>query len=152
MVEAPFVAAAQIAVYNLVGEQVEGVEAVEERCRGGWRECRCGSSGFATGHSIGGLRCSAGCRRRRRTIILSRPLRPAMDGAGSWRWELAEISPTRCFASVAGRGVWGALAEASPSIHWGRLPNHCGCISASRSCKRRTRRDCASRRQNAGME
>lgn len=50
VVEAPFVAAAQVAVLDLVREQVEGVDAVEGGCRRvGRGVLRCGSGSGRTG-------------------------------------------------------------------------------------------------------
>lgn len=119
MVEAPFVGAPQIAVLDLIGQQVKGIEAVEQmlRCRRRRVGMRSGAGGTFAAEAgrqssvataivrvlLGS--CSGSFRRRVAGVVFrdSGAFWLAMDCAGPWRREFAEISPPARLAPLTRR-------------------------------------------------
>jgi hypothetical protein len=126
VVEAPFVRAPQVAVLDLVREQIERVQAVEERrvrCRPARR--RGVESGIRALAGRHGSVMSAErriawrsaclipiCRRRVSSVFTqARSLAPPMKAGSARWWVCAIISPRACLASLAGLAVLAVEAS-----------------------------------------
>lgn len=130
VVEAPLVRAAQVAVLDLVGQQVEGVQALEQRrCRsrrqggiGGTEAVRHGCVMAARWAWRAGCRkCWVRWRRVARGIVgRPWPFGLAVDSACAWWREFAEPGASALPAPVARRPVLvDALLLRAPARHTG---------------------------------
>lgn len=122
VVEAPFVRAAQVAVLHLVGEEVEGIQSLEQRRRIG--RCRIGGTHAAEaarhlnvmaaderlllrGPVIGCVACGGALQCVSRARVFAGPwsFGLAMDGTRPWRRVFAQSCPPGGLAALARRAV-----------------------------------------------